>query len=233
MIPQPRLGVAVLPVTPFAQNCTLVFDRLSQNEKGLYAAAVIDPGGEIETILAEAQSHALAIEQIWLTHGHADHAGGAGLLKDKLSIPIIGPAEGDKFWLDRIVSDGKSFGLGTCAPCIPDRWLQDGDEVTIGGLIFHVIHCPGHTPGHVVFYQKEAGFAQVGDVIFQGSIGRTDFPRGDYQTLIDSITQKLWPLGSEVVFVPGHGPSSSFGEERQYNPFVSDVRLGLAKSSRP
>ena len=217
----PALRVAVMPVTPFQQNCSMVW--CTETKK----AAVIDPGGEVDRILAAAEKEKLTIERIWVTHAHADHAGGVAALAARLSVPIEGPEPSDQFWIDRLSSDSRLYGLEESKPFKPDRWLTDGDSVSIGAARFDVIHCPGHTPGHVVFYNAPARFAIVGDVLFAGSIGRTDFPRGDHAALINAIRNKLFPLGDDVTFLPGHGPTSTFGEERRSNPFVSDAALGL------
>lgn len=217
--PQPPFQVRVVPVTPFQQNCSII--RAASGK-----AAVVDPGGEPEKILEAAKAFNATIEQIWLTHGHLDHAGGAMAVKRATGAPIIGPHEDDTFWLDGIAGQWAQYGHpGMGEDCAPDQWLHDGDELDLDGIKFQVVYTPGHTPGHVVIYNKDANIAFVGDVLFAGSIGRTDFPRGDHQTLIDSITQKLWPLG-DVQFVPGHGPVSTFGRERQSNPFVSDSITG-------
>lgn len=209
----------IIPVTPFEQNCTLVWCEETRE------AAVIDPGGDLPRILGEIERQRLTPTRILLTHGHVDHAGGAGSLAERLGIPIEGPHRDDAFWLQGIAQQGRMFGLPPVEPFTPDRWLEQGDRVTLGRLQLEVLHCPGHTPGHIVFFEPLSRLAQVGDVLFQGSIGRTDFPRGDYEQLIDSIRTRLWPLGNEVRFIPGHGPMSSFGEERRSNPFVADQRL--------
>jgi hydroxyacylglutathione hydrolase len=216
---QPPLQVVVVPVTPFAQNCSLVW--CSETRRG----AVIDPGGDIDRVLAEAQKRDLVIEKILVTHGHLDHAGAAADLAERLGVPIEGPQREDLFWIERIEEQGRTYGLPHCRAFTPDRWLEEGDTVTVGTQTLEVHHCPGHTPGHVVFYHPESRLAFVGDVLFRGSIGRTDFPRGDHATLIRSITQRLWPLGDDVTFVSGHGPVSTFGEERQNNPYVADAAL--------
>ncbi len=208
------LRYLTVPVTPFEQNCSLVWDDATKQ------AAVVDPGGDLDVILAEAQRLGLKLEQIWLTHAHIDHAGGAGELAERLGLPIVGPHPGDQFWIDGLAMQSARFGFAPARPFTPTRWLQDGDTVTIGGHTLAVRHCPGHTPGHVVFHSPEIGRAFVGDVLFAGSIGRTDFPQGNHQQLIDSITQRLWPMGDETVFIPGHGPEGTFGRERQTNPFV-------------
>jgi glyoxylase-like metal-dependent hydrolase (beta-lactamase superfamily II) len=208
------LRYLTIPVTPFEQNCSLVWDDATAQ------AAVIDPGGDLDLLLAEAARLGLKLEQIWLTHAHIDHAGGAGELAERLSLPIIGPQEGDQFWIDGLAMQSARFGFPPARAFTPTRWLHDGDTVTLGSHTLQVRHCPGHTPGHVVFYSPEIGRAFVGDVLFAGSIGRTDFPQGNHQQLIDSITGRLWPMGDDTVFIPGHGPESSFGRERATNPFV-------------
>jgi glyoxylase-like metal-dependent hydrolase (beta-lactamase superfamily II) len=208
------LRYLTIPVTPFEQNCSLVWDDATAQ------AAVIDPGGDLDLLLAEVARLGLKLEQIWLTHAHIDHAGGAGELAERLSLPIIGPQEGDQFWIDGLAMQSARFGFPPARAFTPTRWLHDGDTVTLGSHTLQVRHCPGHTPGHVVFYSPEIGRAFVGDVLFAGSIGRTDFPQGNHQQLIDSITGRLWPMGDDTVFIPGHGPESSFGRERATNPFV-------------
>ena len=216
---QPPFTVQIVPVTPFQQNCSII--RAPSGK-----AAVVDPGGEPEKILQAAKNFDATIEQIWLTHGHLDHAGGAEAVKRETGAPIIGPHEEDQFWLDDIANHWAQYGHpGMGENCKPDRWLKDGEELDLDGVKFQVVYTPGHTPGHVVLYNKDANIAFVGDVLFAGSVGRTDFPKGDQQTLVNSITQKLWPLG-DVQFVPGHGPASSFGRERQSNPFVADSITG-------
>jgi glyoxylase-like metal-dependent hydrolase (beta-lactamase superfamily II) len=203
-----------LPVTPFAQNCSLVWcDETNE-------AALIDPGGDLPVLLAAVKARGLTLTQILLTHAHIDHAGGTGQLARELGLPIIGPQEGDQFWIDGLPQQSKMFGFPPAEPFTPTRWLHDGDTVNVGRVTLQVRHCPGHTPGHVVFFEPVSKRAFVGDVLFAGSIGRTDFPQGDHATLIRSITQRLWPMGDDVVFVPGHGPESSFGEERAHNPYV-------------
>jgi glyoxylase-like metal-dependent hydrolase (beta-lactamase superfamily II) len=205
-----------VPVTPFQQNCSLLWCDSTME------AAVIDPGGDLDRILAEAKRLGLQLQQILLTHAHIDHAGGSAELARRLKLPIIGPHEGDQFWIDGLEQQGKRFGFPAAETFTPTRWLHDGDSVQIGNCDLLVRHCPGHTPGHVVFYSAEAQRAFVGDVLFAGSIGRTDFPQGDHDTLIESIRQRLWPMGNDTVFIPGHGPESSFGRERKNNPFVAD-----------
>jgi glyoxylase-like metal-dependent hydrolase (beta-lactamase superfamily II) len=203
----------ILPVTPYQQNCSLVWDEAGR-------AALIDPGGEAGRLLAEVRSRGLALEKILLTHGHLDHVGAAVELRDALGIPIVGPQCEDRFWLDILPQQAELFGFPPTEAFVPDQWLEDGDCVEVGSIHFDVLHCPGHTPGHVVFFQPDARLAFVGDVLFKGSIGRTDFPRGDHAALIAAIREKLFPLGDDVRFVPGHGAMSSFGHERRENPFV-------------
>ncbi|MCG7972322.1 MAG: MBL fold metallo-hydrolase [Candidatus Thiodiazotropha taylori] len=206
----------IIPVTPFEQNCTLFW---CENTR---AAAIIDPGGESQRLTAILEDLELKPEMILLTHGHLDHAGGAVELAERLGVPIHGPHKEDAFWLDNMDQQAEMFGFGDARKCTPDQWLEDGDQISLGDEKLEVIHCPGHTPGHIVFFHRESRVAQVGDVLFKGSIGRTDFPRGDHQALLRSIRERLWPLGDDVRFIPGHGPDSTFGEERQTNPFVAD-----------
>lgn len=208
------LHYATVPVTPFEQNCSIVWCDQTME------AAVIDPGGDLPRLKAEVARRGLALKQILLTHAHIDHAGGTGTLARELGLPIIGPHPGDQFWIDGLPKQAAMYGFAPAEAFTPSRWLADGDTVQVGASTLAVRHCPGHTPGHVVFHSAEIGRAFVGDVLFAGSIGRTDFPGGDYDTLIDSITQRLWPMGDETVFIPGHGPESSFGRERRSNPFV-------------
>ena len=215
----PLIGALVAPVTPLQQNCTLVW--CAQTRK----AALIDPGGEVDGLIELVRSRGLELERIWVTHGHLDHCGGAAELRAKTGLRIEGPHPDDLFWIESIEDTAPNWGMAGARSFIPDRWLADGDTVELGETSFEVIHCPGHTPGHVIFFHRQARFAQVGDVLFRGSIGRTDFPRGNHAQLIASITGKLWPLGDDVSFVPGHGPISSFGEERRSNPFVADAVL--------
>lgn len=215
----PPIRAVIAPVTPLQQNCTIVWCAKTKK------AAVIDPGGEVPRLLGAIEAQGLTLEKIWVTHGHLDHAGGTADLQARTGVPIEGPHPDDKFWIDDIETSAAKWGMTGAKSFTPDRWLQDGDTVQLGETEFEVIHCPGHTPGHVVFFNREARFAQVGDVLFQGSIGRTDFPRGNFEQLIHSITQKLWPLGDDVAFVPGHGPMSTFGAERKSNPYVSDLAI--------
>jgi hydroxyacylglutathione hydrolase len=215
----PPIRAMIAPVTPLQQNCTIVWCAKTKK------AAVIDPGGEVDRLLAAIEGQGLSMEKIWITHGHMDHAGGTAALKDATGVPIEGPHPADQFWIDGIAEAGLRYGMPEARSFTPDRWLADGDVVQLGETQFEVYHCPGHTPGHVIFHHRAARFAQVGDVLFQGSIGRSDFPRGNFDDLITSITTKLWPLGDDVQFVCGHGPMSTFGHERRTNPFVSDVAL--------
>ncbi len=215
----PAIQAVIVPVTPFQQNCTLVWEQASKK------AAFIDPGGDLDRLMAVASKHGVAVEKIFITHGHLDHCGQAGVLAEQLGVPIEGPHSDDKFWIDMAEESGRNYGLDGAKSFTPDRWLNHGDVVTLGDQHFDVIHCPGHTPGHVVFYHAGTALAFVGDVLFQGSIGRTDFPRGNHADLINAITQRLWPLGDAVRFVPGHGDMSTFGAERRSNPFVGDAVL--------
>lgn len=186
--------------------------------------ALVDPGGDLDKLKAAAQRAGVTIEKILITHGHADHCGQAGMLAAELAVPIEGPHEADRFWIARLEDDGPRFGIQTKV-FEPNRWLNDGDTVQFGEIILEVLHCPGHTPGHVVFFHRETQFAFVGDVLFAGSIGRTDFPMGNHADLLGAITTKLWPLGNDVSFVPGHGSVSTFGQERATNPYVSDTAM--------
>lgn len=206
----------ILPVTPFAQNCSLLWDPATRQ------AAVVDPGGDVEAILACIAENQLQVEKILLTHGHIDHVGGTAALAERLGVPVEGPQREEAFWMDQLPQQSQMFGFPRTAALTPDRWLEDGDTVTVGSLTLDVLHTPGHTPGHVCFIHAPSKLAVVGDVLFAGSIGRTDFPRGDHDTLIRAIREKLFPLGDDVEFIPGHGPMSSFGEERRNNPFVGD-----------
>ncbi|MEJ8858492.1 MBL fold metallo-hydrolase [Variovorax robiniae] len=209
------LRYQTVPVTPFQQNSSIVWCDATKK------AAIIDPGGDLDRLLAAVDKLGVSLEQIWLTHAHIDHAGGTGELARRLALPIVGPHPGDQFWIDGLAQQSRMFGFPPAEPFVPTRWLDDGDSVTIGEETLSVRHCPGHTPGHVVFHSASAQRAFVGDVLFAGSIGRTDFPQGNHQQLIDSITQRLWPMGDETVFIPGHGPESSFGRERRSNPYVA------------
>jgi hydroxyacylglutathione hydrolase len=203
----------ILPVTPYQQNCSLVWDEAGR-------AALIDPGGEAARLQAEVAQRGLTLQSILLTHGHLDHVGAAAELRDALGIPIIGPQRDEQFWLDALPQQAELFEFPPAVAFTPDQWLNDGDQVDVGSVRFEVLHCPGHTPGHVVFFQPQARLAFVGDVLFKGSIGRTDFPLGDHAALLAAIREKLFPLGDDVRFVPGHGAMSTFGHERRENPFV-------------
>lgn len=220
MSEKPPIGAMIIPVTEFQQNCTLLWATASMD--GVF----VDPGGEADKLIEAAKARGVNIVEIWLTHGHLDHAGGAMEVARKLGVPIIGPHEDDKFWLDQIEQSWAKYGMPQGENCTPTKWLKDGDIVELSGIEFDVVHCPGHTPGHVAFINKDIKIAFVGDLIFQNSIGRTDFPRGNHQDLINSITQKLWPYGGDIQFIPGHGPMSTFGIERAQNPFVGDKALG-------
>jgi hydroxyacylglutathione hydrolase len=212
---QPPLQAIIIPVTPFEQNCSLIW--CTQTMRG----AFVDAGGDIDKLMAVAHAHHVSIEKLLVTHGHLDHCGMTGILARQLKVPIEGPHLDDKFWIDQHGPSAAEYNMPG-ESFTPDRWLEDGDTVTVGAASFAVVHCPGHTPGHVVFVHEAMQVAFVGDVLFQGSIGRTDFPRGNHADLIASITQKLWPFGNDVRFVPGHGPMSSFGQERLSNSYVAD-----------
>ncbi|MBN8504496.1 MAG: MBL fold metallo-hydrolase [Burkholderiales bacterium] len=214
------LRYETLPVTAFQQNCSLVWcDRTHE-------AALIDPGGEIPRLLEAVRKRGLRLTMLLQTHAHIDHAGATGELARTQQLPVVGPHPGDQFWIDGLPQQSVMFGFPQAELFTPTRWLQDGDTVQLGEETLQVRHCPGHTPGHVVFYSATAQRCFVGDVLFAGSIGRTDFPQGNFEQLIASITERLWPMGDETVFIPGHGPESSFGAERRSNPFVSDRALG-------
>lgn len=204
----------IIPVTAFQQNCSLIFCEQTKQ------AAVIDPGGDIELIIQAIQNQQVVVQSILLTHGHMDHVGATQQLAAHLKVPVLGPHPNDRFWLDMLDQQSQAFGFPPTPPFLPDRWLSDGERLQLGEQSLQVIHCPGHTPRHVVFFCQTAGLAWVGDVLFKHSIGRTDFPQGHHQTLIDSIQNKLWPLGANVRFIPGHGPESTFGEEMKHNPYV-------------
>lgn len=216
----PPLKAVLVPVTPLQQNCTLLWCTATNK------AAFVDPGGDLPKLKAAAAQQGVTIEKILITHGHIDHCGEAGALAKELGVPIEGPHEADRFWISRLDEDGRSYGVNG-KPFEPDRWLVNGDSVTVGDLVLDVYHCPGHTPGHVVFHHAPSKLAIVGDVLFQGSIGRTDFPMGNHQDLLDAITGRLWPLGGDTAFVPGHGAMSTFAHERRSNPFVADRITGV------
>lgn len=210
------LNALIIPVTAFQQNCTVLYDAETKH------GVVVDPGGDVAHIREALDKNGITVDAIWLTHGHIDHAGGAMELKDALGVEIIGPHKDDKMLLDGLEDQARMFGVEADVRNVtPDRWLEEGDTVSFAGHEFEVLHCPGHAPGHVVFYDRAAGFAHVGDVLFRGSIGRTDLPGGDHAALIASIKTKLFPLGDEIGFICGHGPGGRFGEERRTNPFLT------------
>ena len=214
------LQFRIIPVTPLQQNCSIIWCDETMD------GAVVDPGGDLHLLTGFINSENIHISQILLTHGHLDHAGGATQLAKDLNVPINGPHIEDKFWLEAIERQSQMYGLTGMLNCTPDRWLTEQETVSVGNETLSIVHCPGHTPGHLVFYHAPSKLALVGDVLFEGSIGRTDFPKGNHQQLLDSIAQKLWPLGNDTRFVPGHGNMSDFGSERESNPFVSDSVLG-------
>lgn len=208
------LRYLTVPVTAFAQNCSVVWcDRTND-------AAIVDPGGDLPRLRAAVARLGVRLRAIWLTHAHIDHAGATGTLSREDALPVVGPHPGDQFWIDALPQQSQMFGFPRAEPFTPTRWLVDGDTVTIGDETLQVRHCPGHTPGHVVFHSAGAKRCFVGDVLFAGSIGRTDFPGGNHDQLIDSIVERLWPMGDDTVFIPGHGPEGTFGEERRHNPYV-------------
>ncbi len=213
------LRAAIVPVTAFEQNCSLLW--CTKTMRGV----LVDPGGDLPRLRQAIEKAGITVEKLLVTHGHMDHCGMAGVLAQELGVPIEGPHEDDRFWIEGLTESAARYGLEG-HPFEPDRWLKHGDTVSFGEVALDVVHCPGHTPGHVVFFHRGVRLAVVGDVLFAGSIGRTDFPRGNHQDLIDSITQRLWPLGDDVTFIPGHGPTSTFGRERQTNPFVADAKFG-------
>lgn len=219
---EPKLSIQIIPVTPFQQNCSLMWHNDTKQ------AVFIDPGGEVEKLIAAAQQFGVSVEEIWLTHGHLDHAGGATELAEHYDCKIIGPHRDDEWLLEGLAQQGLQYGFQGVRDCHPDRWLEEGDTLELCGEVFDVLHTPGHTPGHVIFHHAPGRFAFVGDVLFNGSIGRTDFPRGSHEQLIESIVTKLWPLGNDVRFIPGHNQMSTFGQERANNMFVADSVLGTA-----
>lgn len=215
------MKVHVIPITPFAQNCSLVW--CTETMKG----ALVDPGGEPDRLLAEVEKQGVTLERILVTHPHIDHAGAVADIAERLDLPIEGPHKDDKFLADSLPEQGARFGLTPARAFTPTRWLEGGDQVSFGNVTLGVRHCPGHTPGHVIFFDPEMKIALVGDVLFKGSVGRTDLPGGSYDALVESITSQLWPLGKDVAFVSGHGDVSTIGTERQSNPFVCDLALGM------
>jgi glyoxylase-like metal-dependent hydrolase (beta-lactamase superfamily II) len=214
------MKLAILPVTPYQQNCSLVVCPETNR------AALIDPGGEVDRLLAAVAKSGATLEKVLVTHGHVDHCGGAAEVRERTGVPIEGPQREDAFWIDGLERKGAAAGVSGARSFVPDRWLEGGETLAVGAIRLEVRHCPGHTPGHVVFAARDHGVAFVGDVLFAGSIGRTDFPRGDFDTLVRSITEQLWTLGDQTQFVPGHGPMSTFGDERRTNPYVGDEALG-------
>lgn len=214
------MKVAVVPVTPFQQNCSVIWCEATGQ------GAVVDPGGDVARICRAVEETGAEIVMVLITHGHLDHASAARAIADRYGVPIVGPHRGDIFLIERLREQGRQFGIAGADTFEPDRWLEDGDTVHLGELVLRVIHCPGHTPGHVVFYEPESRFAVVGDVLFQGSVGRTDLPGGSFEALAHAIRDKLFPLGDDVTFLPGHGGTSTFGWERKCNPFVSDLAFG-------
>ncbi len=212
--PQTPLQIAVIPVTPFQQNCSILWCTKTMQ------AVIVDPGGDVALIRGALKEVGVTPVAIWLTHGHLDHAGGAAELAEALSVPVIGPHEADKFLLDELPTAGLRFDIRDMRAVTPSRWLAEGDEVKVGDVAFSVLHVPGHTPGHITFFQKDLRFLLAGDTVFTGSVGRTDFPYGSHETLIAGIRDKLLPLGDDVQFLPGHGPAGTLGEERANNPFL-------------
>jgi hydroxyacylglutathione hydrolase len=206
----------IVPVTPYQQNCSILVCEETQR------AALVDPGGEVPRLRAALEQLGVTLEKVLLTHGHMDHCAAADLVRKEFAVPIEGPQREDSYWIERLPEACARMGFPSADAFEPDRWLEDGDRVSFGAQTLEVLHCPGHTPGHVVFFHRGARLALVGDVLFSGSIGRTDFPLGDHAMLLRSIREKLWPLGDDVSFVPGHGPASTFGQERAQNPFVAD-----------
>lgn len=213
------MQLEIVPVTPFQQNCSLLIDETTGR------AVAIDPGGDLDRVDQALARSGATLEKVLLTHGHIDHCGQAGEYASRHGVPLEGPHPDDRFWIEQLPVQGRMFGFPELSAFEPDRWLADGDRVSFGQTELEVFHCPGHTPGHVVFFHRAGRLAIVGDVLFQGSIGRTDFPRGNHGQLLKSIVEKLWPLGNDVAFVPGHGPMSTFGDERAANPFVGDAAL--------
>ena len=224
---EPKLGLQIIPVTPFQQNCSLLWDR--DTMEGVF----VDPGGETEKLMQVAKEIGVTSKEVWLTHGHLDHAGAADEVRELTGAPVIGPHKDDQWLMDDIKEQWQKYGV-TDGPrnVVPTRYLEEGDTLTLGAYTFNVVHTPGHTPGHVVIYNTEVKIAFVGDVLFRGSIGRTDFPKGNLDQLVNSITTKLWPLGNDITFIPGHNQHSTFGHERQTNPFVSDSAVAQMKAQQ-
>lgn len=212
-----KLQAGIIPVTPFEQNCTILFDQ--DTKEGV----VVDPGGDVDVILQVVSENGIALKEIWLTHGHLDHAGGADELREKLSLPVIGPHEDDRPLLERVEAQAEKYGISGLRNVAPDKWLKDGDRVSFGDHVFEVYHCPGHAPGHVIYYNRDQNFAHVGDVLFSGSVGRTDLPGGNHEQLMASIRDKLLPLGDDVGFICGHGPGGRLGDERRNNPYLKGI----------
>lgn len=213
-----KLQAGIIPVTPFQQNCTIFFD--DETREGV----IVDPGGDVALIQETVRENGLSIKEIWITHGHIDHAGGADELRELLNVKVVGPHEADLPLLERLETQAQSFGVRMEARnLVPDRWLSDGDTVSFGEHVFEVFHCPGHAPGHVIFFNRSQRFAHLGDVLFNGSVGRTDLPGGDHQTLLSSIRDKVLPLGDDVGFLCGHGPGGRIGEERRNNPYLQGL----------
>lgn len=206
----------IIPVTAFAQNCSLIWCEETRQ------AAIVDPGGEAQKIIREVADKGVVVGQILLTHGHLDHVGAAAELAAHYGVPIVGPEKADDFWLQGLPAQSRMFGLDECLPLTPDRWLDEGETLSVGNVTLQVLHCPGHTPGHIVFFDDRSKLLVSGDVIFKGGVGRSDFPQGDHAALIDAIKRKLLPLGDDVTFIPGHGPLSTLGHERLHNPFLQD-----------
>lgn len=222
--PQPRFQICILPVTPLQQNSSIIWSTKTRE------AAIVDPGGEADRIVSAVEELEVNVTAVWLTHGHVDHAGAAGLIHQRFDVPIVGPNPKDQFLLDAIEANGGKYGIEGAQNVIPDRYLSEGDSVELSGIGFDVYECPGHTPGHIVLVQPDDAFAFVGDVLFRGSVGRSDFPYSSHEDLINSIVYKLWPLGKEMRFLPGHGPMSTFGQERIDNAFVADSVLGVEEN---
>ncbi|MDX2276460.1 MAG: MBL fold metallo-hydrolase [Hyphomonadaceae bacterium] len=223
---QSKLQIRVVPVTPLQQNCSMIWNDATKR------AVLVDPGGDADKLLGALERFGLTLTRMWLTHGHLDHAGAAAELRERTGVAVEGPHRDDQYWLDQIEAGAPRFGLVGARNVTPDRYFEDGEVLEFEGMQFDVTHTPGHTPGHVVIHNREANIAFVGDVLFAGSIGRTDLPGGNHQQLIDSITDRLWPLGEEMRFIPGHGPTSTFGQERRTNPFVADRLTGYGGAEK-